>query len=72
MEKTPHKNQYEAPHFTCVIHYTEGCEKYISDFQQKKVAILRKHLEALSPSELDQFCDMLEQAIINKNKEERS
>lgn len=72
MEKTPHKNQYEAPHFTCVIHYTEGCEKYISDFQQKKVAILRKHLEALSPSELDQFCDMLEQAIINKNKEEQS
>lgn len=72
MEKTPHKNQYEAPHFTCVIHYTEGCEKYISGFQQKKVAILRKHLEALSPVELDQFCDMLDQAIINKDKEEQS
>ena len=72
MEKTPHKNQYEVPQFTCVIHYTEGCEKYISDFQQKKVAILRKHLEALSSRELDQFCDMLEQAIINKDKEEQS
>ena len=22
MEKKPHRNQYEEPHFTCVIHYT--------------------------------------------------
>ena len=72
MEKKPHRNQYEEPHFTCVIHYTEGCEKYISDFQQKKVAILRKHLELLNPAELEEFCDMLEQELLNREKEEQS
>lgn len=72
MEKKPHRNQYEEPHFTCVIHYTEGCEKYISDFQQKKVAILRKHLELLNPAELEEFCDMLEEELLTKDKEEQS
>lgn len=72
MEKKPHRNQYEEPHFTCVIHYTEGCEKYISDFQQKKVAILRKHLELLNPAELEEFCDMLEEELLNKDREEQS
>lgn len=72
MEKKPHRNQYEEPHFTCVIHYTEGCEKYISEFQQKKVAILRKHLELLNPAELEEFCDMLEEELLNKDREEQS
>lgn len=72
MEKKPHRNQYEEPHFTCVIHYTEGCEKYISDFQQKKVAILRKHLELLNPAELEEFCDMLEEELLNKDRKEQS
>lgn len=72
MEKKPHRNQYEEPHFTCVIHYTEGCEKYISDFQQKKVAILRKHLELLNPAELEEFCDMLEEELLTKDREEQS
>lgn len=72
MEKKPHRNQYEEPHFTCVIHYTEGCEKYISDFQQKKVAILRKHLELLNPAELEKFCNMLEEALLTKDREEQS
>lgn len=72
MEKKPHRNQYEEPHFTCVIHYTEGCEKYISDFQQKKVAILRKHLELLNPAELEEFCDMLEENLLNKDRKEQS
>ena len=72
MEKKPHRNQYEEPHFTCVIHYTEGCEKYISDFQQKKVAILRKHLELLNPAELEEFCNMLEEELLTKDKEEQS
>lgn len=72
MEKKPHRNQYEEPHFTCVIHYTEGCEKYISDFQQKKVAILRKHLELLNPAELEEFCNMLEEELLNKDREEQS
>lgn len=72
MEKKPHRNQYEEPHFTCVIHYTEGCEKYISVFQQKKVAILRKHLELLNPAELEEFCDMLEEELLNKDREEQS
>ena len=62
----PHRNQYEEPHFTCVIHYTEGCEKYISEFQQKKVAILRKHLELLSPAELEMFCNMLEEELLSR------
>ena len=72
MEKKPHRNQYEEPHFTCVIHYTEGCEKYISEFQQKKVAILRKHLELLNPAELEEFCDMLEEELLNKDRKEQS
>ena len=72
MEKKPHRNQYEEPHFTCVIHYTEGCEKYISEFQQKKVGILRKHLELLSPAELDEFCNMLEKGLLNREKKEQS
>ena len=72
MEKKPHRNQYEEPHFTCVIHYTEGCEKYISDFQQKKVAILRKHLELLNPAELEKFCNMLEEVLLTKDREEQS
>jgi hypothetical protein len=72
MEKKPHRNQYEEPHFTCVIHYTEGCEKYISDFQQKKVAILRKHLELLNPAELEEFCNMLEEVLLTKDREEQS
>lgn len=72
MEKAPHKNQYEAPHFTCVIHYTPGCEKYIAEFQQKRVAMLRKHLETLSPNQLDQFCDMLEAGLTNISNEEQS
>lgn len=72
MEKKPHRNQYEEPHFTCVIHYTEGCEKYISEFQQKKVAILRKHLELLNPAELEEFCNMLEEELLNKDREEQS
>ena len=72
MEKKPHRNQYEEPHFTCVIHYTEGCEKYISEFQQKKVAILRKHLELLNPAELEEFGDMLEEELLNKDREEQS
>lgn len=72
MEKKPHRNQYEEPHFTCVIHYTEGCEKYISDFQQKKVAILRKHLELLNPAELEKFCSMLEEVLLTKDREEQS
>lgn len=72
MEKKPHRNQYEEPHFTCVIHYTEGCEKYISDFQQKKVAILRKHLELLNPAELEEFCNMLEEELLTKDREEQS
>ena len=72
MEKKPHRNQYEEPHFTCVIHYTEGWEKYISDFQQKKVAILRKHLELLNPAELDEFCNMLEEELLTKDREEQS
>ena len=42
MEKKPHRNQYEEPHFTCVIHYTEGCEKYISEFQQRSSVICWK------------------------------
>ena len=72
MEKKPHRNQYEEPHFTCVIHYTEGCEKYISEFQQKKVAILRKHLKLLNPAELEEFCDMLQEELLNKDREEQS
>ena len=72
MEKKPHRNQYEEPHFTCVIHYTEGCEKYTSDFQQKKVAILRKHLELLNPAELEEFCNMLEEELLTKDREEQS
>lgn len=72
MEKKPHRNQYEEPHFTCVIHYTEGCEKYISEFQQKKVAILRKHLELLNPAELEKFCNMLEEVLLIKDREEQS
>lgn len=72
MEKKPHRNQYEEPHFTCVIHYTEGCEKYISEFQQKKVAILRKHLELLNPAELEEFCNMLEEVLLTKDREEQS
>ncbi|WP_295093035.1 hypothetical protein [Ruminococcus sp.] len=72
MEKKPHRNQYEEPHFTCVIHYTEGCEKYISEFQQKKVAILRKHLELLNPAELEKFCNMLEEVLLTKDREEQS
>ena len=72
MEKKPHRNQYEEPHFTCVIHYTEGCERYISEFQQKKVAILRKHLELLNPAELEEFCNMLEEELLTKDREEQS
>ncbi|HAP32951.1 MAG TPA: hypothetical protein DCQ46_00410 [Lachnospiraceae bacterium] len=44
----------------------EGCEKYISEFQQKKVAILRKHLELLSPAELETFCNMLEEELLSR------
>lgn len=72
MEKKPHRNQYEEPHFTCMIHYTEGCEKYILEFQQKKVAILRKHLELLNPAELEEFCNMLEEELLTKDREEQS
>ncbi|MBQ3974204.1 MAG: hypothetical protein II628_08565 [Lachnospiraceae bacterium] len=72
MEKKPHRNQYEEPRFTCVIHYTEGCEKYISEFQQKKVAILRKHLELLNSAELEKFCNMLEEVLLTKDREEQS
>ena len=68
MEKTPHKNQYEVPQFTCVIHYTEGCEKYISDFQDKKVAMLRKHLENLSPADIKKFLEILEQELGSDGK----
>ena len=67
MENASHTNQYEEPHFTCVIHYTKGCEKYISDFQ-KKVAMLRKHLEKLSPAYIGRFLENLEQSLYLDHK----
>jgi hypothetical protein len=65
-EKKPHPNQYKPRKYTCNIIYTPGCEKAISDFQDKKVQMLRKHLEGLSSQELDLFIERLEESYNRK------
>ena len=68
MAAKPHANQYKPPVFTCVIHYAPGYEKYIADFQQRKIALLRKSLETLTPAQLDQFSEMVEANLLNKSQ----
>ena len=65
-EKKAHPNQYEPRRYTCNIIFTPGCEKAISDFQDKKVQMLRKHLEGLSRQELDLFIERLEESYNRK------
>lgn len=53
--------------FSCVIYYTKGCEQYISEFQDKKVSMLRKHCENLTAEDINHLCKMLENKLINGN-----
>ena len=43
----------KSPSFSCVIYYTKGCEQFISEFQDKKVSMLRKHCENLTVDDVN-------------------
>ena len=49
--------------FTFVFHYGEETDKYIEDFERKKVELLSDRLDKLSQAELKALYDVIEEIM---------